>query len=138
MNEKLDLTSFKKAIDSIEEFSLALKKNPDITAIEAGIIQAFEYTFELSRKMLKRYLINYELSEEEVENMHFSDLIRTGNEYGLLLSDWSVWSEFRKKRNITTHTYDEAKAEEVLSIVPKFYEEALFLYNKLFELTNKE
>ena len=138
MIEKLDLTSFKKAIDSLGRILLRLQQNPNDDEIESGVIQRFEYTYELSWKILQRYLINYKLSEEVVNGMHFSDLIRTGNEYGLLLSDWSVWSEFRKKRNITTHTYDEAKAEEVLSIVPKFYEEALFLYNKLFELTNKE
>jgi len=36
-------------------------------------------------------------------------------------------------RGATSHTYDRVKAEEVFAIVPRFFEEARFLLNKLRE-----
>jgi hypothetical protein len=63
--------------------------------------------------------------------MPFQDLIRTGSERGLLLSDWSRWKVFRTARSITSHTYDEAKAREVFAIIPEFLAEASHLRDRL-------
>lgn|GEM_PF-2373521 len=38
---------------------------------------------------------------------------------------------FREKRNITSHTYDEAKAQEVVAILQDFLVEMNFLLNEL-------
>ena len=127
---QLDLSNFNKAIISLEKALNELEKSPN-EFIKSATIKSFEYTYELLWKMLKRYLVISEPSSEEIIEMSFADLIRTGNQRGLLLSDWSVWVEYRNNRNITSHTYDEKKAEQVLLIVPKFHKEALFLYDKL-------
>ena len=37
--------------------------------------------------------------------MTFADLIRTGNEQGVLASDWVVWKNFREMRSSTSHAY---------------------------------
>jgi nucleotidyltransferase substrate binding protein (TIGR01987 family) len=51
-------------------------------------------------------------------------LIRTAFEQGLLAGDWSAWRTWREMRNITSHTYDEAKAVQVAAAIPGFLAEA--------------
>jgi hypothetical protein len=42
--------------------------------------------------------------------MSFATLVRTASERGLLKSGWDKWQIFREARNITSHTYNQAKA----------------------------
>jgi uncharacterized protein with HEPN domain len=63
--------------------------------------------------------------------MTFQELIRVGSEQGLLISGWDKWRDFRKARGTTSHTYDEAKAIEVLSVIPDFLSEAKYLYEQI-------
>jgi hypothetical protein len=65
--------------------------------------------------------------------MPFPDLIRSGNEAGLLLGDWPKWRTYRDMRGKTSHTYDERVALEVVAGIPEFMEEAKFLRDKLVE-----
>jgi nucleotidyltransferase substrate binding protein (TIGR01987 family) len=134
----LDLTSLEKAITSLDS-SLQVM-NSEATArmddavqdvIRAGVIQNFEFTYELSHKMLKRHLEMVSANPSSIEEMDFPDLIRTGSEQGLLRSSWDVWKGYRKARGTTSHTYDQEKAEEVLSVVPDFLLEARHLFEQL-------
>lgn len=131
----LDLHSLKKAITSLERALIKYTEDPEDEFISDSCIQRFEYTYELSHKMLKRYLDMTLPNPEEADELSFPDLIRTGNEKNLLLSDWSIWREYRKARGTTSHTYDEDKAQDVLMMLPNFLKEAQFLYQKLSEKT---
>jgi hypothetical protein len=81
--------------------------------------------------MLKRYLENTSASPEEYDLSTFQNLIRTGNEKGILRSDWLRWRIYRQARTDSSHTYDAGKAEGVYAIAPDFLEEAKFLYGQL-------
>ena len=65
--------------------------------------------------------------------MAFADLIRSGNEQGLLLGDWSKWRIYREMRSKTSHTYDENVAIAVVEGIPGFIEEARYLLQQLQE-----
>lgn len=93
-------------------------------------IQRFEYSFELSWKMLKRRLEIDLPDAHSVDAMSFRDLVRTGAERGLL-PDVDAWMVFRDKRNITSHTYNAAKAAEVAAIIPSFADQAAGLLARL-------
>jgi nucleotidyltransferase substrate binding protein (TIGR01987 family) len=67
--------------------------------------------------------------------MSFADIIRTGDEKGLLLSDLEKWNEYRKMRNITSHTYDESKADDIVSNIPDFIAEVGYFLNQLRKKT---
>jgi nucleotidyltransferase substrate binding protein (TIGR01987 family) len=133
MNEfiNLDLSSFKNALHSLNEAVIALANQPENLFVRDATIQRFEYTYELSHKMLKRYLEMTEANIEIIDQMSFSTLIRTGAEKGLLQHSWDLWSSYRAARNLTSHTYNEAKAIEVCQIIPKFLQEAEFLRDQL-------
>jgi hypothetical protein len=65
--------------------------------------------------------------------MPFADLVRMGNEQGLLLGDWSVWRVYREIRSKTSHAYDERVAIAVVHGIPPFLEEARELLRRLQE-----
>ena len=99
--------------------------------VRDACIQRFEFTYELSHKMLKRFLEATSANPDEFDRVAFQDVIRAGNERGLLLGDWSVWRGYRDARGTTSHTYDERKAEEVFAMIPPFVDEARFLRDRL-------
>lgn len=53
-----------------------------------SVIHCFEFTCELSWKMLKRNLEETAATPENIDTSTFQNLIRRGNEKGLLSSDW--------------------------------------------------
>jgi nucleotidyltransferase substrate binding protein (TIGR01987 family) len=139
----LDFSSLQSAISQLEKSlkyaqSPLAKSDPDLfEQLRNSVIQCFEFTYELSHKMLKRYLEETAASPEEIDLDTFQNLIRTGNEKGLLRSDWLRWRLYRQARTDSSHTYDEGKAEAVYSMAPDFLEEAQYLYKQLVERSNQ-
>lgn len=130
MNYKIDLTPLEKAHNSLKEILIRYEKENLDLAIRDAVIQRFEYTYSLVLKMVRRYL---ELSLDEpmaIDGMDFNTIIRKSSEIGLILNDLEKWTDYRLARNLTSHTYDENKAIEVVSVVPAFEKEVEFLLNE--------
>jgi nucleotidyltransferase substrate binding protein (TIGR01987 family) len=62
--------------------------------------------------------------------MSFPGLLREGGERGFI-EDVAKWMEYRKKRNITAHTYDPEKAESVYTAAVAFAGDARKLLSAL-------
>ena len=120
----LDITSLGNAVRRLREGLARYEREPADEQIRDGLIQRFEFTYELTHKMLKRYLKETAASPDEIERMPFADLVRSGNAQGLLRSDWPAWRRFREMRARTSHTYDAEVASQVASAIPGFLEEA--------------
>jgi nucleotidyltransferase substrate binding protein (TIGR01987 family) len=127
----LDLVSFDNAIARLREGIALYEASPGQTIIRDGLIQRFEFTYELSHKMLKRALEAGTASPGQYDQMAFADLIRSGNEQGLLLGDWPRWKRYRELRAKSSHSYDEAVALEVVQGIAAFLAEAAFLRDQL-------
>ena len=132
-NDKPGITVFERAIQRLEEGLARYRADTSDTQIRDGLVQRFEFTYELGHKVLKRYLEFASASPEQFDEMTFQDLIRTANEQGLLLGNWRDWRGFREMRARTSHTYDEDIAIEVVSGIPRFIEESICLRDKLRE-----
>ena len=128
---KLDTTSLGNAIRRLREGLARHEVEPRDEQLRDGLIQRFEFTYELSHRMLRRYLREAAASPDEIERMPFADLIRTGNAQGLLREGWPAWRRFREMRARTSHTYDANVAAQVVSAIPGFLEEAEDLYAEL-------
>jgi nucleotidyltransferase substrate binding protein (TIGR01987 family) len=128
---KLDTASLGNAVWRLREGLARCEREPADEQIRDGLIQRFEFTYELSHKMLRRYLREAAASPDEVDRMHFADLIRTANAQRLLRSDWPAWRRFREMRARTSHTYDTEVALQVAAAIPEFLEEAEHLYAEL-------
>ncbi|MDR0771271.1 MAG: nucleotidyltransferase substrate binding protein [Burkholderiales bacterium] len=129
--EKLDLTSLVNAIARLSEGWARYQKDRTDIQIRDGLIQRFEFTYEISHKMLKRHLETTSANPAGFDDMSFQDLIRMGNERGLIPGSWPEWRNFRDMRAKTSHTYDEEIALEVVACIPDFQREASFLLKKL-------
>jgi nucleotidyltransferase substrate binding protein (TIGR01987 family) len=128
---KLGTTSLGNAVRRLREGLARYEREPRDEQIRDGLIQRFEFTYELSHKMLRRYLKEIAASPDEIEQMPFADLIRTANGQGLLRGDWPAWRRFREMRARTSHTYDAEVASQVAAAIPEFLEEAEHLYAEL-------
>ena len=108
----------------LSEGLLVLAKEPQNSLLRDGVIQRFEFTYELSHKMLRRFLEAASPNSEEISALSFQDLIRVGNEQGLLFSPWTRWRTYRQARKTTSNTYEEAEIMQVIEVVPEFLAEA--------------
>jgi nucleotidyltransferase substrate binding protein (TIGR01987 family) len=98
------------------------RAEPQDEQLRDGLIQRYEFTYELSHKTLRRYLQERSPSAEEVARMSFAQLVRAGNAQGLLRAEWPVWRHFRDIRTRTTNTYDAETAAAVVAEIPSFLE----------------
>jgi nucleotidyltransferase substrate binding protein (TIGR01987 family) len=131
MMEQLDLTPLANAVTRLAEGLAEYQSNPAHTLVRDGLVQRFEFTYEISHKMLKRYLEATSASPAELDAMPFGDLIRTGNEQNLLRGTWPDWKRYREMRAKTSHTYDEGVALQVVGVIPSFLAEAAYLLEQL-------
>lgn len=131
--ESLDLSSFENAIDSLNEVIDVFNSDTSNKITRDSMIQRFEYTYSIALKMIKRYFKISAFTFDDIDGMTFNEMIRIANKMSLLKSDLSVWDNYRLKRNMTSHTYDEKIAKEVVKVIPDFRDEVLFLLNKMKE-----
>ena len=76
-----------------------------------GVIQSFEFTFELSWKTLKDYLESQGVIcqfPREVIKQAFQNQI---------ISEGEIWLDMLGKRNLLAHTYDEMIALEAYNLI---------------------
>ena len=135
----LDLSPLENAVLQLEEAlelsnSELVELDPRLRRhLRAAVIQAFEFTYELSFKMLRRHLEMGFDNPEEIDRMSFSNVIRTAYSLSLVRSELPRWRQFRRNRGTTCHAYSETKAQEVYEAVPAFLEEIHFLLTQLQE-----
>lgn len=122
---------FERSIQRLEEGLSRYRADESDEQIRDGLVQRFEFTYELAHRTLKRYLEYASANPAQFDEMTFQELIRTANEQGLLLGDWSDWRRFRSMRGRTSHSYDEKVALEVVEGIPRFIEETVNLRDKL-------
>ena len=134
---RLDLTPLDDAIAQLEEAlefhgSNLASRNPALKLhLRAAAIQAFEFTYELSFKMLKRHLEQVSENPDRFDQASFSDIMREAFRRGLVQAELPVWKKYRKQRGTTSHTYDGDKARAVFESVPDFLLEARYLRDRL-------
>jgi nucleotidyltransferase substrate binding protein (TIGR01987 family) len=127
----LDITALVNAIERLREGLARHQREPTDEQVRDGLIQRFEYTYELCHRLLPRFIRQTAASPEEVDRMAFQDLIRTANQRGLLSGDWPAWHRYRDLRAQTSHTYRAETAQRVAEAIPAFLEEAEYLRDQL-------
>jgi len=127
----LDISPLVRAVARLREGLERHRREPDDEQLRDGLIQRFGFTYELSHRMLRRYLRMIAPSPDILAQMPFQDLIRSGSEQGLLRGDWPAWRRYRDMRARTSHTYAAAIAEQVAAGIPDFLAEANYLSDQL-------
>ena len=134
----LDLQSLRLALAAMEA-ALLRTEDPAVTepldevtrsTLRAGVIQHFEFTFELCWKFMQRWLRTNATPEEADLPRTRKDLFRAAARHGLI-SEPLHWFEYAEARNITSHAYDIAKAAKVYAIARRFAPDARELLEQL-------
>jgi len=129
----LDITPLRNAVGRLRQGLDRYHQDIADIQIRDGLVLRFEFTYDVAHEMLKRFLAATSPNPVEFDEMSFADLIRTGNERGLLLGDWPAWKSYREMRSKTSHAYDEDVALEVVKGIDGFLEEAEYLLALLTE-----
>ncbi|MGP9833619.1 nucleotidyltransferase substrate binding protein [Marinobacter sp. NSM] len=113
-------SNFKKAFGQLDS-AVQLCQTRDLSDLEKqGLIQAFEYTYELSCNTIRDYF----RWQGNANIAGSRDAIREAFANGLI-EDGEGWMRMLKDRNRTSHTYNEETAREIL-------ENVLTQYHSLF------
>lgn len=126
----MQLEQFKSAIDTFLE---GVRK-PELSDLERdGVVQRFEYTFEYSRKTLKKVLIFLQIDTENYPRAVF----KKAHESWLL--DWiEIWLDLLDARNMLSHTYSENTAEHIFDqVIVRYADVFQSLYDSLSEIVSQ-
>ncbi|OHB28751.1 MAG: nucleotidyltransferase [Desulfuromonadaceae bacterium GWC2_58_13] len=102
---------------AFSQLTSAVNRISELSDLEKeGLIQRFEYTFELSWKTLKDYL-----ASNEVDVKFPRDVVKQAFHYDVI-KDGEVWMDMLEKRNLIAHTYNEENFKlAVTAIVSSYY-----------------
>jgi nucleotidyltransferase substrate binding protein (TIGR01987 family) len=128
---EIDVGPLGKAIQRLEEGLAAHLAAADDDLVRDGLIQRFEFTYDLAAKTLRRVVIARSADADAAAAMSFPELVRAADEQDLVANGWAEWKRYREQRNITSHTCDVAKARKVASQIPEFLAEAKELARRL-------
>jgi nucleotidyltransferase substrate binding protein (TIGR01987 family) len=111
---KQRFSNYKKALGQLTEFIETGKLNK---FEEQGLIQCFEYTYELAWNLLKDYLEAQGNQNITGSRTAISEAFKIG-----LIEDGGGWMQMFKDRNKTSHTYNQETTDEILQhIYAQFY-----------------
>ena len=124
---RLDLSALRQTLASLQdglevvEDQSWFKQQPAKVqnTLIAGVIQNFEFVYEVSFKMLRRQLELEAASPDEFDAGNFRDVLRAGAEKGLV-GNVENWFTYRQMH----HTYDHGKAMQVYQGTLKFISDA--------------
>jgi nucleotidyltransferase substrate binding protein (TIGR01987 family) len=119
--------NFKRSLKQLDN-AMALMAERDLSELEQqGVIQAFEYNYELAWNILKDF---YEYQgEQDIQGSR--DAIKVAFRRGLI-ADADVWFKMIKSRGLTVHTYNEDVTQKILEdIIHKYYPEFVALRDRL-------
>lgn len=107
--------NFSKAYHRLEDALCIIQKEPENVLLQAGLIQTYEFTFELAWKTLKDFQ-----EEEGFTVPSPKATLRQAFQSGYI-EHGDLWLKALNDRNLTAHTYDDEIAAEVIKDIQKKY-----------------
>lgn len=132
MTQKLtaEINQLQHALDRLKE---GLNAQPTQLNKDATI-QRFEFTFELLWKSLKTYI---EESGRDAMPASPKDVFRVAADMQII-PDPAPYFEYLKKRNLSSHTYNEAQADEVYQAIKDFPQAVEKILTKIREAEEEQ
>ena len=119
--------NFSRAFILLRE-GIELLQSPDVPSIvREGVVQRFEYTWELAWKTLKDYLVFKKVTLDKVTT---AEVIRTAFEAGYI-QDGQDWMDALDARNKMSHVYSQDAFDQVIKDIQHRY---FKLFDTLYEM----
>jgi nucleotidyltransferase substrate binding protein (TIGR01987 family) len=116
------LDNYGRALATLQR-AVAIARQRALSELEEqGLIQAFEFSHELSWLLLKDFLVDQGVSgisgsRDAVREAVVRELLPPGSE--------ATWMAMIRSRNLTSHTYNPALAREIAGLIVESYAPAL-------------
>lgn len=111
------LDSYQRASKQLSN-AVELENKRELNDLEKqGLVQAFEFVFEIAWNLMKDYF----LYQGNPDITGSRDAIRTAFKLGLI-ENGEGWMEMIKSRNQSSHTYNEAVANEICKKIVSLYQ----------------
>lgn len=116
------LDNYGRALATLQR-AVAIARQRALSELEEqGLIQAFEFSHELSWLLLKDFLADQGVSgisgsRDAVREAVVRELLPPGSE--------ATWMAMIRSRNLTSHTYNPALAREIAGLIVESYAPAL-------------
>ena len=108
--------NYKRALEQLGR-AVQLMRERELSELEKqGVIQAFEFTHELSWKTMKDFLEH----RGNTEIYGSKDSVRLAFKFGII-EDGEVWMQMVKSKNLSSYTYDEQTANQIVEVICKEY-----------------
>ena len=107
------LINYNKAFKHLERF---MKEEELNEMEEQGLIKAFEYTYELGWKTLQDLL-----KEKGYNDIKGPNPVIEQSFQDAYISNGKGWARMKKSRDLTSHTYDEETAKEIVEAIRNEY-----------------
>jgi len=133
---KIDITPLEKALGELEENlqfldAKAWGDNERHKRIfERAAVQAFEFTYGLAIGLLIRQMEQDAPDPAKLSAMGIEDRFRMAANSGLI-PDAVRFFDYRKKRNLTSHNYNEEISRQLLAVLNPFAQDTRFLLKQL-------
>ncbi|MCD5410047.1 MAG: nucleotidyltransferase substrate binding protein [Clostridiales bacterium] len=113
---KIKLDNFRNALLRLKEAELEFKKSDASDVVRDGLIQRFEFTYELAWKTTKDYLEDLGIVDRNspklvIKEAFAQKIIKNEKNWLLMLND----------RNMTSHIYKEEMAREIAQRIIELY-----------------
>ena len=107
--------NFCDAVQRLQEAIQDYKSFPNST-MRDGVIQRFEFTFELAWKSLKEYM-----EDQGAQELQFPKQVLKAAYSAKVIDNEKVWLSMLSSRNITSHIYDDSQAAKVMYAIQNQY-----------------
>lgn len=113
---KQRLQNYLRALERLRHAVQLAHQRPLSELEQQGLIQAFEFTHELAWNVMKDFLAYQGMPDVSGSR----DAARFAFAQGLV-QDGEGWMEMIKSRNQTSHTYNQAIADEIARLITQRY-----------------
>lgn len=122
---KEKFAEYKKAVNKLKE---ALEEDASNPLLYDGVMQRFEFTYELAWKLMKLYLESEGIVTVNSPRLAFKEAFATG-----IIIEGETWIDMINARNLTVHIYNEQMAKEIYDKVKDKYYPAFVAFASKME-----
>jgi len=113
-NQKL--LNYQNALNRLKEAVAAYKEENSGDVVRDGMIQRFEFTYELAWKTTKAYLEDIGLADRNNPKAVIKEAY-----VQKIISNEETWIQMLRDRNMTSHVYQEEVAAEIAERIANMY-----------------
>ena len=130
----MNTLSLEQSAQDLEKALEICYTNKESAIFKDACIYRFKNTYEITLRMIKRYLKEISSNPFEIEKLTFNQMIRKAFEVSIIKSEFKDWKKFRDCRIKISESYQEEIVDEILKEAPFFLKEVKYLVSRI----NKE